>query len=149
MAVVKTKHEFIDDNPYLVYSGEPESTLDNAGGGGGGGGDNANLFVIEVVNSPMGAEQFTLVTPLETVKEEWQKHQSIPVIKKSYFYGGSLNILAGWFPISSEAHTNMINGIFVELETSGSPEPTSKFVQETIKIDIDGNVSYAKSYPTS
>jgi len=34
MAVEKTKHTFVDDNQYLVYSGEPESTLDNAGGGG-------------------------------------------------------------------------------------------------------------------
>ena len=35
MAVEKTKHQFVDDNPYLVYSGEPESTVDSAGGGGG------------------------------------------------------------------------------------------------------------------
>ena len=33
MAVEKTKHEFVDDNPYLVYSGEPDATADNAGGG--------------------------------------------------------------------------------------------------------------------
>lgn len=46
MAVEKTKHQFVDDNPYLVYSGEPESTVDSAGGGGGG--SNIDPFYFEV-----------------------------------------------------------------------------------------------------
>lgn len=45
MAVEKTKHEFVDDNPYLVYSGEPDTSVDNAGGGGGGDDDSPFLYV--------------------------------------------------------------------------------------------------------
>jgi hypothetical protein len=44
MAVEKTKHAFVDDNPYLVYSGEPDTSVDNAGGDDGGNESNI-LFV--------------------------------------------------------------------------------------------------------
>jgi hypothetical protein len=52
MAVEKTKHEFVDDNPYLVYSGEPDTSVDNAGGGGGGGGTNdiMRVYINEAAN---------------------------------------------------------------------------------------------------
>lgn len=50
MAVEKTKHAFVDDNPYLVYSGEPDSTVDDAGGGSGGGGGNDGYFLITVTD---------------------------------------------------------------------------------------------------
>ena len=45
MAVEKTKHTFVDDNPYLVYSGEPDTCVNNAGGGGGG---DDNIFIVEM-----------------------------------------------------------------------------------------------------
>ena len=51
MVVEKTKHAFVDDNPYLVYSGEPESTLDNAGGGSDSG--NGSPFLYVTVNEEL------------------------------------------------------------------------------------------------
>lgn len=33
--MVEAKHEFIDDNPYLVYSPNAEATASGSGGGGG------------------------------------------------------------------------------------------------------------------
>ena len=36
--MAETKHEFIDDNPYITYTGKPETAYDGEGGGGGGGG---------------------------------------------------------------------------------------------------------------
>ncbi len=42
MTVEKTKHAFVDDNPYLVYSGEPDTSVDNAGGG------DDNIFIVEM-----------------------------------------------------------------------------------------------------
>lgn len=50
MAVEKTKHAFVDDNPYIVYSGDSDSTIDNAGGGSGGGGGNDGYFLVTVTN---------------------------------------------------------------------------------------------------
>ena len=35
--MAETKHEFIDDNPYITYTGKPETAYDGEGGGGGGG----------------------------------------------------------------------------------------------------------------
>jgi replication initiation and membrane attachment protein DnaB len=144
MAVEKTKHAFVDDNPYLVYSGEPESTLDNAGGGGG---DDAyaNLFIIEITNSPQAMNEYTLVTPLETVKEEWQKHQAIPVIRTLFFYGGSNDYLGSWAPPSSAANTQMAGAFKVKLESNVSE---TKVAQEEIIVKSDGSVTYTKTYPT-
>ena len=36
--MAETKHEFIDDNPYITYTGKPDTAYDGEGGGGGGGG---------------------------------------------------------------------------------------------------------------
>ena len=47
MAVEKTKHQFVDDNPYLVYSGELDTSVDSAGDGGGDGG-NEDVFIFNV-----------------------------------------------------------------------------------------------------
>lgn len=35
--MAETKHEFIDDNPYITYTGKPDTAYDGEGGGGGGG----------------------------------------------------------------------------------------------------------------
>ena len=50
----KTKHAFVDDNPYLVYSGEAEASLEGGGGGGGGGGGNEKTFFVTITgDNPM------------------------------------------------------------------------------------------------
>lgn len=47
--MVEAKHEFIDDNPYLVYSSDAEATANGSGGGGGfpvvGQDDESNITV--------------------------------------------------------------------------------------------------------
>ena len=106
MAVEKTKHEFVDDNPYLVYSGEPESTLDNAGGGSG---DSAKVLLVTVTNTPQASNNFTLVSPpIEDIIEEWQKQEAIPIIKKAFFYGGSEMLIGNWNPYSASPGTTGI-----------------------------------------
>ena len=59
--VAKTKHEFVDDNPYLVYSGDLDTSYDGAsesgGGGGGGGGDAGdNTFYVTVTGTNLLTE---------------------------------------------------------------------------------------------
>lgn len=54
----KTKHEFVDDNPYLVYSGDINASYNadsGSGGGGGGGdaGDNGVFYVTITSETPM------------------------------------------------------------------------------------------------
>ena len=36
--MAETKHEFVDDNPYITYTGKTDTAYDGEGGGGGGGG---------------------------------------------------------------------------------------------------------------
>jgi len=44
--VEKTKHSFVDDNPYLVYTGEPDTSIEGGSGGSGGSGSDGGLFVV-------------------------------------------------------------------------------------------------------
>ena len=39
----KTKHSFVDDNPYLVYTGEPDTAIE--GGSGSGSGSGGGMFI--------------------------------------------------------------------------------------------------------
>lgn len=48
----KTKHAFVDDNPYLVYSGDVDTSYNgDSGGGGGGGGGDAGVFWVEILGN--------------------------------------------------------------------------------------------------
>lgn len=42
--MAEAKHEFIDDNPYIVYTGKPDTAYDGDNGGGGGGGGAESLI---------------------------------------------------------------------------------------------------------
>lgn len=50
----KTKHEFIDDNPYICYAPDADATIADteSGGGGGGGGDSeSGVFIIDCIEA--------------------------------------------------------------------------------------------------
>ena len=56
--MVEAKHEFIDDNPYLVYSPDAEAT---ASGSGGGGGNVAYISMIEGALNVKAGELYEMV----------------------------------------------------------------------------------------
>ena len=97
MAIEKTKHAFVDDNPYLVYSGEPESTLDNAGGGGGGGDDSPFLYV--TVDEDFGSwstdpTALTINESYETIVNALQAGKEVIFVVKHNTQGASWRYLA-------------------------------------------------------
>ena len=68
----KTKHAFVDDNPYLVYSGDVDTSYsgDSGGGGGGGGGDDEKTFFVTITGeNPMDGWSGTLSDP-ETLSSD-------------------------------------------------------------------------------
>lgn len=62
--VAKTKHEFVDDNPYLVYSGDVDTSYDGASesGGGGGGGDagDSGVFWVEILGDSKNPDNWPI-----------------------------------------------------------------------------------------
>ena len=52
--MAETKHEFIDDNPYITYTGKPETAYDGEGGGGGGGGSTIEIKSYEIKTDSSG-----------------------------------------------------------------------------------------------
>ena len=63
----KTKHSFVDDNPYLVYTGEPDTAIE--GGSGSGSGDGGG--------SGAGGILYVTITG-EKVMENWSDDQANP-----------------------------------------------------------------------
>lgn len=56
----KTKHEFVDDNPYLVYSGDIDASYsgDSGSGGGGGGDAGSGVFWVEITGNSKNPDEW-------------------------------------------------------------------------------------------
>lgn len=82
----KTKHEFVDDNPYLVYSGEVNTSYSGdsgSGGGGGGGGDagDSDVFWVTITSeSPMN-EWSTVETNPTTLSSDKSYTEIVQAVK--------------------------------------------------------------------
>lgn len=93
----RTKHEFVDDNPYLVYSGDADTSYDgdSGSGGGGGGGSDSDILWVEIyggigpynwaTNPSSDIEattNFSLTASVEEIKEAVDAGKIVKVFSK-------------------------------------------------------------------
>lgn len=121
MTVEKTKHEFVDDNPYLVYSGEPESTLDNAGGGGGGGGNDSPFLYVTVSEDlstwePSGTS-LTISESKETIANAMRNNKIVMFVVNLTVATTSGNVVIQYF-VRANAITQDNTTVFAMFYTS-------------------------------
>ncbi len=91
----KTKHEFVDDNPYLVYSGDIDTSYngdsgsgggDGGGGGGGDVGDNG-IFVVHITGaevagwSTVGTSNFNVTESIDDIVEAFLSGKKVIAIQ--------------------------------------------------------------------
>lgn len=58
-----TKHAFVDDNPYIAYTGEPETAVSGGSGGGGGDGGGSGIPIIKY-----DGDEYTCTIEYSTLK---------------------------------------------------------------------------------
>lgn len=119
--VEKTKHSFVDDNPYLVYAGEVDTSIDGGSGGSGGSG---GLFIINLDTS---------IWDWTSSEKPVNKDKSDNEIMNAISSGKQIVLRA----FTNNAHTGYVN-LYFDRFSPGSDMPVDDYT--FTRFDFSGGI---------